>query len=74
MADDCFNKKKTSQYLVSFLTMLIAAYQIFSRGLLPRSCRFAVSCSDYSVWVIKNFGPYQGARLAVKRLLSCHPF
>jgi len=41
--------------------------------LFGRGCRFAPTCSDYSLEAIHRHGVYHGGSLAVKRLLRCHP-
>ncbi len=39
-----------------------------------RSCRYIPSCSDYSIEAIEKYGPIKGSYLAIKRILSCHPW
>jgi len=52
---------------------LIRTYQKTLRRLLPKSCRFYPSCSDYAQEAIKRFGVYKGIIMASKRILHCHP-
>lgn len=49
-------------------------YQRFVSPLLPSSCRYQPTCSVYAVEAIERFGLFKGSRLAVARLLRCHPF
>jgi len=38
------------------------------------NCRYIPSCSDYAIMAIKRHGVIRGWLLAIKRILSCHPF
>jgi len=42
--------------------------------LLPPSCRFVPTCSQYGFEAIAHFGMLKGGWLAVKRILRCQPF
>jgi uncharacterized protein len=53
---------------------LIRIYQRLISPLLPPSCRFVPSCSQYGLEAIARFGFFKGGWLAVTRILRCHPF
>jgi uncharacterized protein len=53
---------------------LIWLYQKFISPLLPPSCRFVPTCSQYAVEAISHFGIVKGGWLAVRRIARCHPF
>ena len=53
---------------------LIRAYQWVVSPLLPRSCRFAPSCSEYAAEAIGRHGVLAGVWLAMRRLARCHPW
>jgi putative membrane protein insertion efficiency factor len=53
---------------------LIRIYQRFISPLLPPSCRFEPSCSQYGYEAINKYGFLQGGWLAVKRIGRCQPF
>ncbi len=53
---------------------LIRAYQVVLAPILPASCRFTPSCSEYMHQAIDKFGIARGAFLGVKRILRCHPW
>lgn len=41
---------------------------------LPRACRYEPTCSVYAREAIERHGLARGSRLALARLLRCHPF
>jgi len=49
-------------------------YQRYLALLKPPCCRFAPSCSEYAIQAVGKYGLLRGARLALRRLLRCHPF
>jgi putative membrane protein insertion efficiency factor len=60
---------------VSFLLLLfIKAYKTLLSPILPPSCRYLPTCSDYCVEAIQKYGPFKGGWLALKRVLRCHPW
>lgn len=42
--------------------------------MLPASCRFVPTCSEYAMEAVERFGALQGGIKAGWRLLRCHPF
>jgi putative membrane protein insertion efficiency factor len=57
-----------------FLIAILKIYKYFLSPLLPMSCRFTPSCSEYAMDAIKKYGSVKGLYLSVKRILRCHPF
>ncbi len=57
----------------NFLITLIRGYQRFISPVLPPSCRFVPTCSQYAIDAIELYGPTHGVFLAARRLLRCHP-
>lgn len=53
---------------------LIRLYQNTLSRLLPPSCRFYPSCSQYGYEAVSKYGVLEGSWLAVRRLARCHPF
>ncbi len=56
------------------LKVILKGYKLFISPLLPPSCRFYPSCSDYAMMSIERYGAARGIVLAIKRVLRCHPF
>ena len=53
---------------------LIKVYQRTLSRMLPPSCRFYPSCSEYGVQALQKYGIFKGGWLTVKRIARCHPF
>jgi uncharacterized protein len=53
---------------------LLALYKRRVSPLLPPSCRFTPTCSEYASLAIAKYGAARGGALAIGRLLRCHPF
>ncbi len=53
---------------------LISGYRRFLSPLLPPSCRYFPTCSEYGYEAIAKYGIIRGGRLAVWRILRCNPF
>lgn len=54
--------------------LIIRFYQICISPILPASCRYTPTCSHYGLEAIKKHGPFKGGYLAIRRILSCHPW
>jgi len=53
---------------------LIRLWQLTFSRVLPPSCRFTPSCSEYGYQAIERYGVFRGGWLAVRRIARCHPF
>ena len=58
----------------ALLLLLIRGYQYAIRPLLGANCRFYPSCSDYAWEAIERHGALKGTRLALYRVMRCHPY
>lgn len=52
---------------------LIRVYRATVSPLLPSSCRYLPTCSEYAETAVRRFGALRGGWLALKRVLRCHP-
>jgi hypothetical protein len=56
---------------------LLALIWIYQKGispLLPSSCRYTPTCSQYAKEAFIKYGIFKGGWLAIKRISSCHPW
>ncbi|NOZ05581.1 MAG: membrane protein insertion efficiency factor YidD [Chloroflexi bacterium] len=53
---------------------LIRAYQMTISKVLPPTCRFTPSCSQYGYEAIEKYGLLRGGWMATRRVSRCHPF
>lgn len=60
--------------IVNILILPIRFYQLAISPMLPPSCRYVPTCSQYAVEALRKHGPVKGLWLSVKRILRCHPW
>ena len=69
---------RLTNFLMKFLTfpfiLLIRFYQSAISPYLPATCRYHPTCSQYSIEALEKHGLFFGSYLAVRRILSCHPW
>ncbi|MFC1939636.1 membrane protein insertion efficiency factor YidD [Chloroflexota bacterium] len=53
---------------------LIRLYQLTLSQVMPSSCRFLPTCSQYTYGAIVRHGFPKGVWLGVRRIARCHPF
>jgi putative membrane protein insertion efficiency factor len=56
------------------LVLLLKFYKAIISPLLPPSCRFIPTCSEYAREAIERYGAMRGVWMSVRRLFRCHPF
>jgi putative membrane protein insertion efficiency factor len=54
--------------------LLIRTYQMTFSTVLPRSCRFEPSCSNYALQAFRKYNVFKALALTVWRVLRCNPF
>ncbi|MCM1137582.1 MAG: membrane protein insertion efficiency factor YidD [Duncaniella sp.] len=52
----------------------IRFYQLCISPMLPASCRYTPTCSQYAIEAISKHGILKGGYLTVRRVLRCHPW
>ncbi|MEO8435125.1 MAG: membrane protein insertion efficiency factor YidD [Pyrinomonadaceae bacterium] len=56
------------------LVALLRTYKAVVSPLLPPSCRFVPTCSEYASEAIQRYGALRGSFMGLRRLFRCHPF
>lgn len=54
--------------------IILRSYKYAISPLLPPSCRFSPTCSEYAIEAIAKYGFWKGMVYGVRRLSRCHPF
>jgi putative membrane protein insertion efficiency factor len=60
--------------ITKFLMSAVVFYKKYISGMLPPSCRFTPTCSEYMYEALQKYGAAKGLALGVWRLLRCNPF
>lgn len=56
------------------LLLLVHVYRLAVSPWLGVNCRFHPTCSAYAIEALRAHGAFRGGRLAVRRILRCHPW
>ncbi|MEM1244819.1 MAG: membrane protein insertion efficiency factor YidD [Acidobacteriota bacterium] len=66
--------KRTQQPMLARLALgSVDVYKRWVSPLLPRSCRFSPTCSEYARLAVLKHGVVRGSALAAGRICRCHP-
>jgi len=60
--------------MAKIMVWIIRFYRRFISPILPSTCRFYPTCSDYSLQAFEKYGFLKGGFLSAKRILKCNPF
>ncbi len=60
--------------LAKLLILLVHIYRNTIGLVLPASCRYTPTCSQYAIEAIKKYGPVKGTGKAAIRIMRCHPY
>ena len=55
------------------LVRMVRWYQRRVSPLLPPSCMYMPSCSEYAIQAVRRYGALKGSRLALMRVVRCNP-
>ena len=56
------------------IVFFIVLYRVAISPFVSPCCRFFPTCSSYTIAAIEKYGVLSGGLMAVRRILSCHPF
>ena len=62
------------RFFATLFILPVKFYQYCISPLKPSCCRYTPTCSEYAVQALRKHGPLKGSWLALKRILSCHPW
>ena len=65
---------RAGETMKSLLLLLLRFYKAAISPLLPPTCRFYPTCSEYASEAIERYGAVRGGWMSVRRLSRCHPF
>jgi len=66
--------KAISDFIAWIMSLPVYFYRGCISPMLPPSCRFTPTCSQYALEALKKHGPLRGSWLTLRRLLRCHPW
>ena len=49
-------------------------YRLLISPILPGTCRFTPSCSEYALHAFALYGPFKALWLTLRRIFRCNPF
>ena len=61
---------RPAAYIVS---IPVRFYRLVISPLIGSNCRYHPTCSSYTLEALDKHGAIKGGRLAIKRILKCHP-
>lgn len=67
-------KQKIRVFFIRVFSLPILFYRFAISPLLPPSCRYTPTCSQYALEALKKHGPLKGFYLTIRRILRCHPW
>jgi len=60
--------------MARLLRLLVRVYRNSVGLVLPNSCRYQPTCSQYALDALAEHGAVKGVWLMLKRITRCHPF
>ena len=54
--------------------LILSFYKKFISVILPPTCRFTPTCSQYSYEAFSKYPFFKAMKLSILRIIKCHPF
>lgn len=67
-------KLTVRKILIFPFILLIKIYKYSISPMLPKTCRYTPTCSQYGIEAFEKHGVIRGFWLTLKRVLSCNPW
>ena len=61
------------RFLGLLILLPVYFYRLFLSPLMPPTCRFQPTCSEYALEAVRHHGPISGLVLFFRRISRCHP-
>ena len=68
------NRTILSKFFIRIVLLPIKFYRLVISPMLPPSCRYTPTCSEYAMHAIEKYGVFKGCFFSIKRILRCNPF
>jgi len=65
---------RVSWRMKQLAVLLIRLYQLTISRVLPSTCRYTPTCSQYTLEAIKKYGFFGGGWMGARRIGRCHPW
>lgn len=56
------------------ILLIIKIYQTALSPILPSTCRYSPTCSEYTKQSLIKFGLIKGGLISIKRIIKCNPW
>lgn len=74
MCDKKNQRSILSKFFIKIILLPIQFYRVAISPMLPPSCRYTPTCSEYAMIAIMKYGVIKGGYLTIRRILRCHPW
>lgn len=67
-------EKDGQGFIARCLIHFVKAYKRYVSPILPPSCIYEPTCSEYAIEALRRYGALRGGWLTLARLVRCNPF
>ena len=71
---DCLKNMKKRKWYKKIILFPVYVYKFVISPLLPHTCIFVPTCSNYMIKAVEDFGIFKGTWIGLKRLFRCVPW